>query len=90
MRRRADYVVVVGRDMRERLADEGVAREKLVYVPTWAPADAADPAVSARLREDLGWTDRFVVMHARQHRARSERRDPGRMPRCISAAIEKS
>lgn len=64
IRTRADVVVVVGRDMAEKLAREGVPREKLVYVPTWAPADAPDLALSARLREEHGWTDRFVVMHA--------------------------
>jgi colanic acid biosynthesis glycosyl transferase WcaI len=64
IRSRADRVVVVGRDMREKLELEGVAPDKLVYVPTWAPADHPDPAVSARLRHEHGWTDRFVVMHA--------------------------
>ena len=64
IRGRADRIVVVGRDMREKLERQGVAPDKLVYVPTWAPADRADPAVSARRRHELGWTDRFVVMHA--------------------------
>ena len=64
IRMRADRIVVVGRDMREKLQREGIEPDKLVYVPTWAPVDGADPAVSARLREEHGWTDRFVVMHA--------------------------
>jgi glycosyltransferase involved in cell wall biosynthesis len=64
IRRRADTVVVVGRDMREKLARDGVPACKLVYVPTWAPDEASDPVASALLREELGWADRFVVMHA--------------------------
>jgi colanic acid biosynthesis glycosyl transferase WcaI len=64
IRTRADRIVVVGRDMFEKLERDGVEADKLVYVPTWAPADTADPAVSERLREELGWSGRFVVMHA--------------------------
>ena len=64
IRRRADRIVVVGRDMAEKLEREGVPRDKLVYVPMWASGDQPAAAVSARLRAELGWTDRFVVMHA--------------------------
>jgi colanic acid biosynthesis glycosyl transferase WcaI len=64
IRRRADRVVVVGRDMREKLEREGVDPQKVVYVPTWSSADTADATMAARLRDELGWRDRFVVMHA--------------------------
>lgn len=64
IRWRADRIVVVGRDMREKLEGEGVSRDKLVYVPTWASVDRPAAAVTERRREALGWTNRFVVMHA--------------------------
>jgi colanic acid biosynthesis glycosyl transferase WcaI len=64
IRGRADQIVVVGRDMREKLEREGVPPGKLVYVPTWAPAELASSTMTRKLREDHGWTDRFVVMHA--------------------------
>jgi colanic acid biosynthesis glycosyl transferase WcaI len=64
IRRRAHRIVVVGRDMLEKLRQEGTDARKLVYVPTWGPDELVDPAVSARLRHENGWTDRFVVMHA--------------------------
>jgi len=64
IRRRADRIVVVGRDMGDKLEREGVDRRKLVYVPTWSSDDATDAATVARLRDELGWGERFVVMHA--------------------------
>lgn len=65
IRGRADTVVVVGRDMRAKLAAEGVDPRKLVYVPTWAPDEPSPPPDRLReLRRQQGWDGRFVVMHA--------------------------
>lgn len=63
-RRRAQTIVVVGRDMARRLEAQGVPRDKLVYVPTWASGETLDVQERDSLREQHGWTDRFLVMHA--------------------------
>ena len=62
--RRATRVVTVGRDMQEKLAAEGVARERLRFIPTWAAAQQTGPQAIAALRSQYGWRDKFVVMHA--------------------------
>lgn len=64
VRARADKLVVVGRDMGEKLAHEGVDPTKLVYIPTWSSRQSLDRAEIERIREHTGWTDAFVVMHA--------------------------
>lgn len=64
IRCRADRIVVVGRDMREKLEREGVDPKKVVYVPTWSSDEAGDTLRTVGLRDELGWRDRFVVMHA--------------------------
>lgn len=62
--RRAARIVVVGRDMAEKLAAEGVSPEKLRFVPAWAsPQHRSREAVDA-VRAEHGWRGRFVVMHA--------------------------
>jgi colanic acid biosynthesis glycosyl transferase WcaI len=64
VQRRADRIVVVGRDMLEKLAAEGVAREKLRFVPTWASAQVESPQAIAAVRSAQRWHGKFVVMHA--------------------------
>lgn len=62
--RRATRIVVVGRDMHEKLVAEGVPRERLRFIPTWASFQENDPADVAAARARLGWQQKFVVMHA--------------------------
>jgi colanic acid biosynthesis glycosyl transferase WcaI len=64
VQRRAIRIVVVGRDMQEKLAAEGVPRERLRFIPTWASAQENDPQDLAAVRARYGWDDKFVVMHA--------------------------
>ncbi len=64
VRRRASRIVVVGRDMQEKLADEGVEPDKLRWLPNWASAPALAPGAAQAVRASMGWEDRFVVMHA--------------------------
>lgn len=64
MRWRAARILVVGRDMVERLSSQGVDPRKLTYVPTWANPQTIDPEAIRGLRERYGWSGRFVVMHA--------------------------
>jgi glycosyltransferase involved in cell wall biosynthesis len=61
---RAKFVVVVGRDMLEKLAAQGVPREKLHYAPTWASDQVADPGAANAERRARGWDTKFVVMFA--------------------------
>jgi colanic acid biosynthesis glycosyl transferase WcaI len=61
---RARSVIVVGRDMVEKLAGQGISRGKLDYIPAWAsPQDASADEVRA-VRRARGWDARFVVMFA--------------------------
>jgi colanic acid biosynthesis glycosyl transferase WcaI len=64
VRSRASALVVVGRDMRERLIAEGVEPSKIVFIPTWANRQEVDSAAVEDTRQALGWHKRFVVMHA--------------------------
>ena len=60
----ATSIVVVGRDMKERLVSNGVDPAKIVVVPTWASEQLLDTGSRRRVREKMFWSDRFVVMHA--------------------------
>ncbi|HWX87072.1 MAG TPA: glycosyltransferase family 4 protein [Solirubrobacteraceae bacterium] len=64
VQRRANRIVVVGRDMEEKLAAEGVARERLRFIPTWASEQENSPQVLTAVRSRCGWLEKFVVMHA--------------------------
>jgi colanic acid biosynthesis glycosyl transferase WcaI len=61
---RAARTVVVGRDMEEKLAAEGVPRERLRFITTWASAQDGDPQDVAALKDQYRWTGQFVVMHS--------------------------
>jgi glycosyltransferase involved in cell wall biosynthesis len=63
--RSADRVVSIGRDMDRRLAELGVAAEKVVTIPGWADVAAVRPlGQPSRLRCEWRLEDRFVVMHS--------------------------
>ena len=57
-------VVAIGRDMREKLQREGVDPAKIALIPNWADEPVVGPERAAQVRAAMGWTDRFVVMHA--------------------------
>jgi glycosyltransferase involved in cell wall biosynthesis len=62
--RRADRIVVVGRDMAEKLTGEGVPRERICFIPTWASAQENSSQASGETRSERGWLGKFVVMHS--------------------------
>lgn len=64
IRTRAARVVAIGRDMVEKLQDEGVDPAKIVLIPNWAETAPVDARGSRRLRTAMGWDGRYVVMHA--------------------------
>jgi glycosyltransferase involved in cell wall biosynthesis len=64
VRTSASSVVVVGRDMEERLVADGVDPDKIVVVPTWASEQPLEVEVRTRTRNEMGWDGDFVVMHA--------------------------
>jgi glycosyltransferase involved in cell wall biosynthesis len=64
VRTRAARVIVVGRDMAERLISQGVHPAKLVYIPAWAESQVLDEDARLALRTEHGWDGRFIVMHA--------------------------
>lgn len=60
--RRADRIVVIGRDMKERIISKGIPPEKIEVVSNGAreAVGAPDPAVVQRLRGDVA----FLALHA--------------------------
>ena len=61
----AASIVVVGRDMRERLVADGVDPAKIAVIPTWGTEQSPDPAARTRTRDAMGWGEELlVVMHA--------------------------
>ena len=64
--RSAARVVVLGRCMRERLRDKGIAEEKLALIGVWADAKEVRPVPRDEnpLRREWGLDGRFVVMYS--------------------------
>src|SRR5919198_1157080 len=64
LRRGADRMVAIGRDMEQKLMAEGVPRDKVAFIPNWAddpPQGGGDPL---EVRRKLGWDGKFVLLHA--------------------------
>jgi colanic acid biosynthesis glycosyl transferase WcaI len=64
VRTRAAAIVVVGREMEDLLAGQGVPRRKMRYIPMWADDQIISQERQARTRKLLTWDEYFVVMHA--------------------------
>ena len=64
--RNADFVVDLGRYMKERLVAKGVRPDRLHTIPVWSRSEEIDatPPEANPLRKELGLTDRFVVMYS--------------------------
>src|SRR5437588_4151615 len=62
--RRARRVVVVGRDMAEKLTARGLDPAKISYVPTWANEQDIDELAIGEARRERHWDGMFVAMHA--------------------------
>ena len=63
----ANRLVVVGRDMRERVAEKAAGLDVAIdTIPNWSDLDAIVPCSkdSNRLLNDLGIVDKFVLMYA--------------------------
>lgn len=62
---KADKIVVLGEDMRDRLVRSGVDAEKIVCIPNWVDTDKVYPVKDDnRFRIDQGVNDKFVVMYS--------------------------
>ena len=64
VRTRATRIVVIGRDMEQKLIGEGVEPEKLALIRNWGFAPVMEPAETVAGRVKQGWEGRFIVMHA--------------------------
>lgn len=64
VRSAAASIVVVGRDMQERLVADAVDPEKIVVIPTWASDQPLDAHARAEARREMGWEKSFIAMHA--------------------------
>lgn len=62
---RADCIVVLDEDMRHRLVDWGIPKEKLQIVPNWMNCSTVTPIKSNNpFRAEQRLDDNFVVMHS--------------------------
>lgn len=62
---KADKIVVLGDDMRDRLLRSGVDANKIVCIPNWIDTDKVYPVKEDnRFRIDHGVNDKFVVMYS--------------------------
>ena len=60
-----DHIVAVGRCMRERIIERGVAPETVSVIPNWTPSAVASiPHEENAFREEHDLEDRFVVMYS--------------------------
>jgi putative colanic acid biosynthesis glycosyltransferase WcaI len=64
VRSKADRIVAIGRDMVEKLLEEGVPQAKIALIPNWADEPAASSEQARVTRGKMGWDGRFIVMHA--------------------------
>ena len=64
LRNGADRIVAIGRDMVELLEKEGTKPAKISFIPNWAQRLAHEPSERGRVRQEVGWSERFIVMHA--------------------------
>jgi colanic acid biosynthesis glycosyl transferase WcaI len=65
LREQAAAVVAIGRDMEQRLVENGVPAEKIRVIPNWADGSLIRPLQApSSLRAAHGWNDHFVVMHS--------------------------
>jgi glycosyltransferase involved in cell wall biosynthesis len=64
VRQTAVRIVVVGRDMRERLIAQCVPADRIVVRPNWAHDPLVEPGTTASVRAAMGWKDSYVVMFA--------------------------
>lgn len=63
--RRARRVVAIGRDQRSRLVSLGVPEAKIEVIPNWSDGSLVRPLRGgSEFRRQMGWTERFVVMHS--------------------------
>jgi colanic acid biosynthesis glycosyl transferase WcaI len=63
--RSADRVVVLSRDMRQRVLDSGVAAERVLCIPNWVDTDNVRPIKSCNsFRDRHGLNGEFVVMYS--------------------------
>ena len=62
----ADFVVDLGRHMKKRLIDHGVAPERCYTIPVWSRKEEIEPIPRATnpLIDELGLRDKFVVMYS--------------------------
>jgi glycosyltransferase involved in cell wall biosynthesis len=63
--RRSDAVIVLSRDMRALIVEDGVPAERVHVVPNWVDVDAVYPVKqNNRFRHVHGLEDKFIVMYS--------------------------
>lgn len=65
LRSSAAQVVAIGRDMRDRLIEQGVPSSRIQVIPNWADGSLVRPLDGpSPMRQLHDWNGRFVVMHS--------------------------
>jgi glycosyltransferase involved in cell wall biosynthesis len=66
---RAEKIIVLDRFMKQRIADKGIAEDKLSIIPPWSHDDAVkfDSRGRESFRKEHGLADKFVVMYSGNH-----------------------
>jgi len=64
--RKADGVIAIGRCMKQRLLNYGVAEERIRLIPNWTNPDDILPIPNEEnsFRKEKGWQNKFVVLYS--------------------------
>jgi colanic acid biosynthesis glycosyl transferase WcaI len=67
--KRADRVIVLDVFVKQRIADKGIAEEKILVIPPWSHDDAIqyDQPGRTKFRATHNLTDKYVVMYSGNH-----------------------
>lgn len=63
--KRADLIIAISQGFKRSIVGKGIPEERIQVIPHWADGELYRPVPgNGRLREELGWVGRFVVLYA--------------------------
>lgn len=62
---KAEGIIVIGRCMADVIAEKGIPREKIHFIPNWTTETVVKPVPAEEnlLRRDRGWDNKFVISY---------------------------